>query len=124
MTTTTLQNIPLSNNNENIFKSDLIHGYELRVIGTLENPLFIAKDVAKMLEYKDPKKAIKAHIDEEDIFTYEQGQESRGGESPPRKIQSQNAYIDKDDIFTYYQGQESRVGESPTRKNSSTYKVN
>ena len=55
-----------------IFKSDLINNNELRVLGTIENPLFIAKDVAIMLEYKDTKKAIDAHIDTEDVITYKQ----------------------------------------------------
>ena len=69
-----------------IFKSDLINNNELRVLGTIENPLFIAKDVAIMLEYKDTKKAIDAHIDTEDVITYKQLNENGGYFIPPEKF--------------------------------------
>jgi hypothetical protein len=72
MITNTLESPPLSNILLPIFKSELTNGIELRVLGTPENPWFIAKDVAIMLEYKDTKKAIKAHIESDYILTYEQ----------------------------------------------------
>ena len=40
----------------------------VRVFGTVDKPLFMAKDVANMLKYRDTKKAIKDHVDEEDRF--------------------------------------------------------
>ena len=33
--------------------------------------IFVAKDIAEMLGYKDQPKAIEAHIDEEDKITFE-----------------------------------------------------
>ena len=61
----------LSNNNMPIFKSELTNESELRVLGSHDVPLFIAKDIATMLEYKNTNKAINDHIDKEDILTYE-----------------------------------------------------
>jgi prophage antirepressor-like protein len=48
-----------------IFKEELLNGHELRVIGTHDKPLFIARDIATMLGYKDTNKAIKQHVDDE-----------------------------------------------------------
>ena len=62
----------LSNNNLPIFKSELTNGSELRVLGAHDDPWFIAKDIALMLEYKDCDQAIRTHIDKEDILTYKQ----------------------------------------------------
>ena len=78
MTTVSLQSTPLSNNTLPIFKSELIQGHELRVLGSYDQPLFIAKDVAKMLGYKNINRDINRHVDDEDILTYKQVQE-RGG---------------------------------------------
>lgn len=39
---------------------------QVRVMGTPENPWFVAKDVATALGYKDTKKAIQDHVDNED----------------------------------------------------------
>ena len=55
-----------------IFKSDLTNSKELRIFGTYEEPLFVAKDVAEMLGYKDTKKAIEDNVEEYDKLTYEQ----------------------------------------------------
>ena len=66
-----------------IFKSDLTNGKELRIFGTYEEPLFVAKDVAEMLGYKDTKKAV-----EDDKLTYNQYKVNRGGETPPLFEQS------------------------------------
>lgn len=38
----------------------------VRVFGTIEKPLFMAKDVAKILNYKNTTEAIRNHVDEED----------------------------------------------------------
>jgi len=83
MTTSTDQGTQLSISQLPIFKSELISGHELRVLGTHDDPLFIAKDVAKMLDYKDTKKAIEAHVDNEDKISWKEVQKSKGGESPP-----------------------------------------
>ena len=55
-----------------IFKSDIIGINELRVIGTYESPLFIAKDIANILGYSNPKKSIRDHVDDEDKTTVNQ----------------------------------------------------
>ena len=38
----------------------------VRVFGTVDKPLFMAKDVATMLKYRDTRRAIQLHVDEED----------------------------------------------------------
>ena len=70
MTTARLENNQLSNIILPIFKSELTNGIELRILGTSDEPWFIAKDIALMLDYKKPEKAIKDHIDDDYILTY------------------------------------------------------
>ena len=43
---------------------------KIRVFGTTENPLFIAKDIAEILGYKNTRDALIKHIDEEDKITW------------------------------------------------------
>ena len=40
----------------------------VRVFGTVDKPLFMAKDVANMLKYRNTTEAIRNHVDEEDKF--------------------------------------------------------
>ena len=80
MTIVTNQSNKLSTYNLPIFKSELTKDIELRVLGTPEEPWFIAKDIALMLEYKKPEKAVKDHIDEDYILTYSQYEKIR----PPK----------------------------------------
>ena len=56
MTTASLENNQLSNIILPIFKSELTNGIELRILGTSDEPWFIAKDIALMLDYKKPEK--------------------------------------------------------------------
>ena len=56
MTTASLENNQLSNIILPIFKSELTNGIELRILGTFDEPWFIAKDIALMLDYKKPEK--------------------------------------------------------------------
>ena len=83
-----------------IFKSDLINNNELRVLGTIENPLFIAKDVAIMLEYSNTKKAIIDHIDTEDVITYNQLNESGVPFRYPGKIQPHTKLINESGLYS------------------------
>lgn len=39
---------------------------DVRVLGTYKNPLFVAKDIAEILGYKDTKRAVQKHVDEDD----------------------------------------------------------
>jgi excisionase family DNA binding protein len=71
------------NTGQLVFKSDLTDSKELRIFGTFEEPLFVAKDVAEMLGYKDTKKAIDDHVDTDDKLTYQQSKVNKGGVSPP-----------------------------------------
>lgn len=41
---------------------------EVRVAGTSEEPLFYATDICKILDYSNPSKAIKDHVDEDDRY--------------------------------------------------------
>ena len=56
MTTASLENNQLSNIILPIFKSELTNVIELRILGTFDEPWFIAKDIALMLDYKKPEK--------------------------------------------------------------------
>jgi prophage antirepressor-like protein len=67
----------LSNNNLPIFKSELTNGIELRILGLHDDPWFIAKDIAAMLEYKNTEKAVRDHVDNDYILTYENYKKSR-----------------------------------------------
>ena len=105
-----------------IFKSDLTNGKELRIFGTYEEPLFVAKDVAEMLGYKDTKKAVEDHIDEDDKLTYNQYKVNRGGVSPPLFIHysetlEQSKINNSDNLSdgktTHKQYEESKGGVSP-----------
>ena len=83
MTIVTNQSNKLSTYNLPIFKSELTKDIELRVLGTPDEPWFIAKDIVLMLEYKDTKKAVDDNIDKEDILTYKQLIENTGDSKPP-----------------------------------------
>ena len=41
-------------------------GQEVRTVTINNEPYFVGKDVAEILEYKEPNKAIVRHIDEDD----------------------------------------------------------
>lgn len=60
----------------------------VRCYGTSDNPLFMAKDVAKILGYKNPAKSIRDHVDLEDRFQLEnEGEnESFSHNSQPHSI--------------------------------------
>ena len=70
MITSADQNKKLSNYNLPVFKSELTNGKEIRVLGTYDKPLFIAKDIAEMLGYKDTEQSIRKHVDIEDKISY------------------------------------------------------
>ena len=99
-TTEALEKSQLSNIGHLIFKSELTNGIELRVLGTSEEPWFIAKDIALMLDYKDTKKAVDDHIDKEDILPYNKLVENKGGNSPPLKIHPQTKLINESGIYS------------------------
>jgi prophage antirepressor-like protein len=47
---------------------DYVGNRSLRVYGTKDNPLFVAKDVCTILGYKNSREAVKRHIESEDRF--------------------------------------------------------
>ena len=100
MTTASLENNQLSNIILPIFKSELTNGIELRILGTSDEPWFIAKDIALMLEYKNTNKAIIDHIDKEDILTYNQLIENGGNDSLSQIIQSQTKLINESGLYS------------------------
>lgn len=101
MITSSPQNEKLSNYNLPVFKSKLTNGKEIRVLGTYDKPLFIAKDIAEILGYKDTKDAVKKHVDEEDKISYSKlSINERGGISPPLKIQPQTQLINESGLYS------------------------
>lgn len=103
--TTVAENNELSNTNLFLFKSDLTNGKEIRVVGTAENPLFIGKDIAEILGYKNTRDALIKHIDEEDKITWSKVKKNNSIEELPLiKIHSQTILINKrgvNSIITY-----------------------
>jgi prophage antirepressor-like protein len=71
------------------FSSDLTNGKEIRCFGTSEEPWFVAKDIAEILEYKNTRKAIKDHIDSDDILSIDE-------------LINQNGVNNKNEKYFYY----------------------
>lgn len=82
------------------FKSTLTNGNEIRVLGTYDKPLFIARDIAEMLGYKDTVNAIKDHVDNYDKITWKEADKARAGVSPPLKIQPQTQLINESGLYS------------------------
>ena len=82
------------------FKSNLTDGKEVRVLGTYDRPLFIAKDIAEMLGYKNTKKAIIDHIDEEDKLTCKEAIKSKGNDSLPFKIHPDTQLMNESGLYS------------------------
>ncbi len=89
----------LSNNNLPIFKSELTNGIELRILGSHDDPWFVAKDIATMLEYSNTNKAIIDHIDKEDILTYNVLVKNGGNESLSPLLQPQTKLINESGLY-------------------------
>ena len=78
---------------------------KMRVFGTTENPLFIAKDIAELLGYIDTTKSIREHVDDEDKITWSKVKKSNSiEENPLINIQPQTILINKrgvNSLITY-----------------------
>ena len=82
------------------FISEFTNGKELRVLGSIDEPLFVAKDVAEFLGYKDTKTAIIDHVDEEDKITFKKEKENKGGEKPPFNLHDQSILINESGLYS------------------------
>lgn len=96
----TRQSINSPNILSQIFKSDIIGSNELRVLGTSDDPLFVAKEIAIILGYKDTDDAIRRHIDIEDKLTFKQFKNSRSGSLPGLKIQDTTILINESGLYS------------------------
>ena len=84
-----------------VFKSKLTNGKEVRVLGTYDKPLFIAKDIAKMLGYKDTEQSIQKHVDAEDKISYsDSGDKSRPVDLTGLKIQARTILINESGLYS------------------------
>ena len=90
----------LSNIGHQIFNSELTKGIELRVLGTSEEPWFIAKDIAKMLDYKDCDQAVRVHIDTDYILTYSQYEKTRPVKNTGRILQGTTKLINESGLYS------------------------
>jgi prophage antirepressor-like protein len=61
---------------------------DVRVMGTFDKPWFCGTDIAKILGYSDPKKAIKMHVRYEDKITMDKLWGGGGTNRPPIVIPS------------------------------------
>ena len=98
--TTVSENNVLSNNNLLLFKSDLTNGKDIRVVGTTENPLFIAKDIGEILGYIDTKKAIVDNVDEEDKITWSKLKSKGGCQLPLIKLHPSTVLINESGLYS------------------------
>lgn len=55
----------MSDNKLEVFEQREILGKDFKIYGTVENPLFLAKDVAEWIEHSDSNKMIKS-VDEDE----------------------------------------------------------
>ena len=85
-----------------ILNSNMETFTNLRIIETKKNTLFVAKDIAKMLEYKDTINAIKRHIDKEDKITYKECEKDLIAEKY-KKLQPQTILITKRGVICLVQ---------------------
>jgi prophage antirepressor-like protein len=70
---------------------------KITVLGTFDNPLFIGKEIAEILEYSDTKKAIKEHVEEDDKQCFDDFNKTvKGGENYPlAKLHPQTILINE-----------------------------
>jgi len=69
----------------------------IRVYGTYNSPLFVAKDIATILDYSNTRKAIRDNVDIEDRFILES---TRGTESSPYVIHPQTILINESGLYS------------------------
>ena len=69
----------------------------VRVFGTPDDPLFMAKDVAEILEYKNTRQAIIKNVDEEDRFLLEN---ERVSPRDPSKLHPHSTLINESGLYT------------------------
>lgn len=79
----------------------LFEKYVIRWIGTYKEPWFIAKDIALILEYKKPEKAVKDHIDRKDILIWKEFKKDK--EINAVKLQCQTKLINKTGVICFLQ---------------------
>ena len=72
----------------------LFEKYIIRWIGTYKEPWFITKDIAKILGYKDTKKAVGDNIDTKYILTWKEFKKDK-----EIKIHSQTKLINKTGVL-------------------------
>ena len=82
------------------FISEFTNGKELRVLGSSDEPLFVAKDVAEFLGYSNTKEAIISHVDEEDKITFKKVKENKGSISLPLNLQDQSILINESGLYS------------------------
>ena len=76
----------------------LFEKYIIRWIGTYKEPWFITKDIAKILGYKDTKKAVGDNIDTKYILTWKEFKKDK-----EIKIHSQTKLINKTGVICFLQ---------------------
>jgi len=94
------KNTPPSNNIIQVFKSELTKGREFRILGSPSDPYFVAKDIALFLDYKDTKKAIVSHVDNEDKLDWKEFKNFKGGKLPPLKLHPKTKLINESGLYS------------------------
>jgi prophage antirepressor-like protein len=73
---------------------------EIRSFGTSEEPWFMAKDIATILEYKNTREAILCHVDDDDKSTLKQVQDKGCRKNAPLNSQPHSILINESGIYS------------------------
>ncbi len=84
--------------NNKIFQSEFTDGKHIRVFGTFDQPLFVAKDIAEILGYSNTTEAIRKHVDEEDKISFKEALQLN--KLIQNKLQSQTILINLRGVMT------------------------
>ena len=83
-----------------VFKSELTNNKDFRVLGTSDEPYFVARDIAEFLEYTNTTKAVRDHIDDEDKLTAKQFDKNRENNLTPLKLQGNTILINESGLYS------------------------
>jgi len=98
------EEIKKEENDTLIFKSELTGNKNIRVFGTNDKPWFVAKDIAEILEYKDSKKAIRDHVHSDDIISWREYRENKGGDLVTLQIHPETKLINEPGLYSLISG--------------------
>ena len=73
---------------------------EVRILGTREEPWFVAKDIAKILGYKDTDKALRNHVRDKNKQTFTANSVNQGRQNGGSKLQGHTILINEAGMYS------------------------